>query len=125
MSNFQLVIILFTVALNAAAQLILKYGVQMISEANDGEIYSFSISSIFQVLFNTYVMLGLIIYVVGAGFWIWVLSKVDISLAYPFISLGFILTLVVGVAFFKEPLSSAKIFGTLLIISGCFVITRS
>lgn len=69
--------------------------------------------------------MGMLIYVFSAGLWIWVLTKVDISLAYPFISFSFIVTLGFGVTLFQEPLTTMKILGTAVIIVGCFILTKS
>ena len=125
MSNFQLLIILSTVFLNAIAQLLLKLGAEKIAENNNGKIYEFSLSSFLTVALNPSILLGMFIYIFSAGVWIWILSKVDISLAYPFVSISFILTLIVGVAYFNEPLTIAKLSGTLLIIGGCFLVSRA
>jgi drug/metabolite transporter (DMT)-like permease len=56
--------------------------------------------------------------------WIWVLTKVELSLAYPFISLSLIVTLGVGVTLFQEPLTTMKLPGTAVIVVGCIILTK-
>ena len=125
MSPFHLTIVIFTVFLSASAQLLLKFGAEKISITNNGVIYGNSIASITNVLLNPYIIFGMFIYILSAGIWIWVLSKVAISLAYPFVSISFVLTLFAGAAFFNEPMTYTKVVGTCLIIVGCYVITRT
>lgn len=71
------------------------------------------------------VLLGLTTFALSACLWLLVLARVDVSLAYPFVGLGFIVTMVLAVLILKEPLSIARIAGTLLIVVGVVVISRS
>ncbi len=74
--------ILFTVMTNAAAQLLLKYGMMSFSTASysaDTLIYR-----IFQIVFNPWVFAGLTMFVISMASHMYVLSKVDLSFAYPF-----------------------------------------
>jgi multidrug transporter EmrE-like cation transporter len=47
-----------------------------------------------------------------------------LSVAYPLMSLGYILTLVIGVLVFKEPISMSRILGVVVIIIGVILISR-
>lgn len=125
LSLFHLAIILGTVFLTACAQLLLKLGANSLTANNSGEVYGNSLLSAISVLFNPYVAAGMVIYVSSAAIWLWVLSKVDISLAYPFVSLSFVITLIFGVTVFNEPVNSSKLIGTLLIVVGCALVARS
>jgi drug/metabolite transporter (DMT)-like permease len=64
-------------------------------------------------------------YVLGAGLWLLVLSKVDVSLAYPFVGLGFIMTMLLGWLFLHEGVGVERIIGTLLIAGGVVLVSRS
>ncbi|MCA8888916.1 MAG: EamA family transporter, partial [Parvularculaceae bacterium] len=68
---------------------------------------------------------ALVIYGVSIVLWLWVLSQADLSLAYPFVSLGFVVTMVFAAGFLGEHVSMLRIFGTLLIVAGCIVVARS
>jgi len=57
--------------------------------------------------------------------WLWVLSKVDLSIAYPFVGISFIFTLIFGVMFLNESANTYKIIGTLMITAGCFFVAKS
>lgn len=115
-------VIILCVILSTGAQLILKAGANRINENLQDAT---GIWSIFWTLLNMPIIIGMCIYVISAVTWIWILTKVDISIAYPFISLGFIMTLLFGWLIFGESLSTQKILGTVLIVVGCIFITRA
>lgn len=114
--------IIFCVFLSTGAQLILKAGANRINENLENATGAWSI---FWTIVNMPIIIGMCIYVISAVTWIWILTKVDISIAYPFISLGFIMTLFFGWWVFDESLTTPKIVGTILIMVGCIFITRS
>jgi drug/metabolite transporter (DMT)-like permease len=125
MNTSILVTIIFTVSMSALAQVLLKVGALRIPTEHLTGLNIESVLAMFSVLFSKYIFMGMLIYVFSAGLWIWVLTKVDISLAYPFISFSFIVTLGFGVTLFQEPLTTMKILGTAVIIVGCFILTKS
>jgi hypothetical protein len=81
MTKFQLCIILLTVSVSACAQLLLKLGMKEIDTANG--ILSNGITSLLHVIFSPLVFSGLTIYGLSTLAWLWILSKVDLSIAYP------------------------------------------
>ena len=54
-----------------------------------------------------------------------VLSKVEVSFAYPFLSVGYVVAAVVGYYFFGEALSVIRIVGIVIICIGVYLISRS
>jgi hypothetical protein len=76
-----IVFILFTVLTNAAAQLMLKQG--MISLGPVSFTADTMIARIFQILFNPWVFAGLATFVISMASHLYVLSKVELSFAYP------------------------------------------
>ena len=70
-------------------------------------------------------MLGLSCYVVSLGLWLMVLARAEVSLAYPLLSIGYVLTAVVGYFFLGESVGLARVAGLLLICCGIAVISRS
>ena len=83
-----IVFILFTVLTNAAAQLMLKQG--MISLGPVSFTADTMIARIFQILFNPWVFAGLATFVISMASHLYVLSKVELSFAYPFLSLAYV-----------------------------------
>jgi multidrug transporter EmrE-like cation transporter len=74
---------------------------------------------------SPFIWIGLGIYTASVLCWIWVLSKTDVSVAYPFVGLGFVLTAIMGAVFLHENVSPLRIAGTLLVIFGCVLIAKS
>lgn len=125
MTPSYLALILLTVLLSALAQVLLKIGASSVNADGLTGLNLHSLNVFLKLLLDWHIALGFAIYVLSAAMWIWVLTKVDISLAYPFVSLSFLITLGFGVLLFNEPLTLMKSLGTALIIAGCLMITRS
>lgn len=114
--------ILFTVFTNAAAQLMLKAGM-----TNMGSI-SFTADTavlrIVQIVFSPWVFAGLCTFVISMASHLFVLSKVDISFAYPFLSLAYVAVAIFAWLVFKEDLGAFKIAGIALICLGTVFIAQ-
>jgi len=115
--------ILFTVMTNAAAQLLLKQGMLSL-----GAI-SFSadtiIQRVFQIAFNPWVFAGLVTFAISMASHLYVLSKVDLSFAYPFLSLAYVAVAILAWLLFKENLGAMKIAGIAFICVGTVLIAQS
>jgi drug/metabolite transporter (DMT)-like permease len=121
--NIALVYILIAVVGSAAGQLLLKKGMSTMGPL------TISASQIFDILWrigtNPYVVIGLFIYVCGTVFWLAALSRVDLSFAYPFASLSYIVMIVGGWQLFGERVDAWRVFGSLAIMAGVLLISRS
>ncbi len=53
------------------------------------------------------------------------MTKFDLSFAYPFMSLEFVLVLILSVMLFREPITVHKVVGMLFIVSGIFITSKS
>ena len=82
-------------------------------------------STLFRIGTSPYVVIGLVIYITGTVFWLAALSRVDLSYAYPFASLSYILMLIASWQIFDENISVLRLVGTLIIGFGVFLISRS
>jgi multidrug transporter EmrE-like cation transporter len=115
--------ILFTVLTNAAAQIMLKQGMMSLGPL------SFTsdtiVQRVFQIIFNPWVFIGLTTFVISMASHLFVLSKVDLSFAYPFLSLAYVVVAVVAWLVFKEDLGAYKIMGIMLICAGTILIAQS
>jgi drug/metabolite transporter (DMT)-like permease len=74
---------------------------------------------------NPYVILGLAIYVSGTVFWLVALSRVELSYAYPFASLSYVVMLAASWLLFHENISLVRLLGTLVVGVGVLLISRS
>jgi drug/metabolite transporter (DMT)-like permease len=123
MSVLTLALILATVTASACAQLALKLGmksqpVAMAVSAGGRDLF-------LAVASSPLVWAGLTIYGVSIAVWLWILSKVDLSLAYPFVGVSFIVVMLFGVFLLHETVTPLRMLGTVLIAAGCMLVARS
>lgn len=116
-------LILLTVTLSACAQLALKLGV---AKPNmETAMQTGIIDALIAASMSPLIWVGLIIYGLSVAMWLWVLSKVDLSVAYPFVGLSFLITMAFGAFILNENVTPIRIFGTILIASGCLLVGKS
>lgn len=114
--------ILFTVFTNAAAQIMLKYGMLSI-----GDLSSLSdniLLKVFQIVFTPFVFLGLCTFVISMASHLYVLSKVELSFAYPFLSLAYVAVAVYAYFGFQEDLNVLRVIGIAFICVGTLFIAH-
>ncbi len=116
-------IILLSVLLNCAAQLCMKKGMISVGEITDG--ISGFIAMIPSMAANLYLWLSAGCYIISILLWLVVLSKVDVSYAYPFLSIGYVLSAVVGYLAFNETITPIRVIGIVVICFGVILISRS
>lgn len=121
--NRYIPLILTGVLLNAAAQITLKLGMKAIGE------FDFTIGNIIPIAFkastNLFIALGIGCYVISVIVWLMVLSRVEVTYAYPILSVGYIVTAVAGTLFLGEAMTPVRWAGIVVICAGVFLITRS
>ncbi|HET7317575.1 MAG TPA: SMR family transporter, partial [Nitrospirota bacterium] len=78
-----------------------------------------------QVAGNVFILGGLTCYVVSVAVWLLVLPRVEVSYAYPLLSVGYIVNAVAGYYLFQENLSLTRITGILIICVGVYFVTKS
>lgn len=116
-------LILFGVLLNAGAQLMLKAGMNQIGH------FEFTFANAFpiglKIMANLPIISGLFMYVVSVGVWLLVLSRVEVSYAYPMLSIGYIVNALLAYYLFGEPLTSMRMIGVMIIVFGVYLVARS
>lgn len=118
-----LLLILLGVLLNAAAQLFLKEGMRRIGQFEF--VWANLIPIGLQVATNGFVLGGMVCYLISVAVWLLVLSRVEVSFAYPMLSIGYIVNAVAGYYLFEENLSISRITGILIIVAGVYLTSRS
>ncbi len=111
------------VLLNAAAQLLLKAGTNAVGH------FEFSAQNIVPVgvklAFEPHIAGGVACYVVSLVVWIMGLSRVPVSVAYPMLSIGYVVNAVAAWMLFGESLTAQKLTGIGFIVVGVFLVARS
>lgn len=115
---------LVSVALSSLAQLAFKYGMTR-PEVQIAVASESWVSRLVAALSNPAVLGGFALYGLSAVLWLLVLSKLDVSVAYPFVALGFVVTLLCGAVLFGEQVTALRIAGTVLICAGVILVGRS
>jgi multidrug transporter EmrE-like cation transporter len=123
MNPISLFCILAGVALNATAQLLLKAGTNAIGH------FDFTVANIipigFRIATQPPIIGGLACYVLSVVVWIVGLSRVDVSIAYPMLSLGYVVNAFAAWYLFGEVLSAQRLVGIGVILVGVFLVARS
>jgi len=121
--NVTIFLVLFCMVLNTVAQLLLKEA--MIHIGGFSFTWQNLIPISLKIVMSPYIIAGLFCYVISVGFWLLVLSRVDVGVAYPLTSIAFILTAIAAYVFLGEPLSITRMLGIVVIIAGIYLITRT
>lgn len=116
-------LILAGVLLNAAAQLLLKAGTNAVGH------FEFHMDNVLPVgmklAFEPHIMGGMVCYAVSLIVWIMALSRVPVSLAYPMLSIGYVINAIIAWHWLGESLGAQKLLGIGFIIVGVYLVARS
>ncbi len=116
-------LILLGVLLNAAAQLLLKAGTNAIGQ------FEFSAANIVpvgvKVALQPHIAGGVLCYVISLVLWIMALSRVQVSIAYPMLSIGYVVNALAAWYLFGEALSAMRLTGIGIIIVGVYIVARN
>jgi drug/metabolite transporter (DMT)-like permease len=121
MSISSLALLIFAVIAAACGQLMLKYGMQ----AATTRAQHTGGSLVFAAAASPWVLGGLAVFAVSAVAWLGALSRVPLSVAYPFNALGYIAILTASIVILHERASLLTWAGSLLVVSGLLVVVLS
>lgn len=123
MSPIAFTLILTGVLLNAAAQLLLKAGTNAVGH------FDFHLDNLvpigMKIAFQPFIMGGMACYAISLVVWIMALSRVPVSMAYPMLSIGYVVNAAVAHYWFGETLAMQKLVGIGFIIIGVVLVARS
>jgi drug/metabolite transporter (DMT)-like permease len=77
-----------------------------------------------RMFIDPYVLSALLIYLLITIIWMWILTEVPLSKAYPFVVLSYIFTPFLAAIFLYESITASYVIGVCLICSGLFIITK-
>ncbi|HRI56477.1 MAG: multidrug resistance protein [Anaerolinea sp.] len=117
-----LLLILLSTVFGVAGQTALKMGVSQPGVAENANGALAIIGLIFK---SPLMMLGLVFYAAGALAWIAVLARLDLSVAYPFLALNFVLVTLSGRFLLGETVPPLRWLGILVIIAGILLVAKS
>lgn len=119
MGNF--FILATSILLAVTGQLMMKKGMMMIGAFSLSQLHT----KIIPMFLNPFVFFGFACFGLSSIFWLVVLSRFEISLVYPIVSLAYILVALASMVFFKESVTLMRWLGILVIVAGVVLISRS
>ena len=123
MTAISFALILTGVLLNAAAQLLLKAGTNAVGH------FEFHVDNILPIglklAFEPHIMGGMACYAVSLVVWIMALSRAPVSVAYPMLSIGYVINAFVAYSWFGEQLAGQKLLGIGFIGIGVWLVAKS
>ena len=123
MSAPSFALILVGVLLNAGAQLLLKAGTNAVGrfEFAAGNIVPMGL----KLALEPHILGGIVCYVVSLVAWVMALSRVEVSVAYPMLSIGYVVNAAAAWYLFGESLGAMRMVGIGFIVCGVFFVARS
>jgi multidrug transporter EmrE-like cation transporter len=123
MNAVSFALVLLGVLLNAAAQLLLKAGTNSIGQ------FAFSLANAMpiglRIAGQPHILAGLLCYVVSVAVWIMALSRVEVSVAYPMLSIGYVVNAAAAYFLFGEAVTFQRLLGIGVIFIGVYIVARS
>lgn len=123
MNALTLSLLMTGVLLNAGAQLLLKAGTNSIGA------FEYSAANIvpigWKLATEPHIVGGLSCYVVSVVVWIMALSRVEVSIAYPLLSVGYVVNAIAAYYLFGEAVTPMRLTGIAVIILGVWIVARS
>lgn len=110
------IIALISIILGSLGQFGLKLGANQIKTGQG------ILTALLSLAFNMNIILSLLCFAASMVIWVFVLRELELSVAYPMVSLGYIITMALAFLFLNEPLRLTKILGAALIVVGVIVI---
>jgi multidrug transporter EmrE-like cation transporter len=123
MKGPQLALVLTGVLLNAVAQLLLKAGAGSLAGVELRASNAMLIAG--RMLFSVPILAGLACYALSVVVWILALSRVEVSVAYPMLSVGYVVNALAAWWLFGENLSGARLAGIGVILLGVWLVART
>ncbi|MFC1517562.1 EamA family transporter [Candidatus Margulisiibacteriota bacterium] len=117
-----MILVLVPVFIGVIGQLFLKKGMLEIGEFS---LRSGLVAQFIKIFLNPSVLVGFFFYFASSILWLIVLSRIELSFAYPLLSVGYILILIASWFFFKENVTLIRWSGVAVICIGVYLISRS
>ncbi len=111
--------ILVSIIFGVSGQLLLKTGMLRAGQAGGALIAEYA-----RALAQPYVWLGLVCFGISMLIWLYVLARLEMSVAFPFLGLNYVLIMIGSRVLFGETIGPAKIVGTACIVLGILLIAR-
>jgi len=113
------IMLFFAIFMAALGQVLLKTGLTQL-----GGLDSLNLAVFFRMVFNPFVFSGIASYGIGFVAYMFALTKLDQSFAYPMFALGYVLVPVFNWVVMHEPFSITRLLGIIIVLVGVILISR-
>jgi len=116
------ILLIFSVLFSSGGQLLMKYGVKSIGGVAFG---GGAAAELIRIFTCPYIVIGLFCMGFSLLLWLTIISKLELSFAYPLVAAGYVLILIFGRLFFSESVGAVRITGMACIMAGVILISRT
>jgi multidrug transporter EmrE-like cation transporter len=114
-------VVLVSVSLNALAQVVLRKAMTGPPLPPASDVIAFGAA----LMGNLWLWAGMACYALSIGLWLMVLSRIEVSAAYPMLSIGYVIAAVLGFVFLGENVGLERMAGIALICAGVLFVART
>ena len=115
------ILLFFNVLLTVMGQILFKHGMNTVGRVNDiRDVFG----KLTQAFLNPYILSGIAIYGFTTLVWLIILSRVKLSIAYPLLSSGYVLSILFSWLLFKESIPKIRIIGAVIICIGVYLVAQ-
>lgn len=115
-----IVTLVISILLGSLAQIFLKKGMLAVGNVGIADL----LKAPERLIVVPWLYFGAGLYAMSLLLWLVVLSKIELSRAYPMVSLGYLVTFIMGALLFRESVSLVKIGGLVLVMAGVALLAR-
>ena len=115
------ILLFFNVLLTVIGQILFKHGMNTVGRVNNIRDV---VGKLTQAFLNPYILSGIAIYGFTTLVWLVILSRVKLSIAYPLLSSGYVLSILFSWLFFKESIPKIRIIGAVIICFGVYLVAQ-
>jgi len=114
------ILLILSIGLAVAGQLSMKAGMNKVGEIKSEDVkHPFEL--IGRVIKSAWAVIGVLLYAISAVFWLVVLSRVNLSVAYPIVAVGYVVVVLYSWLVFKEPVKWFTWIGLAFIVMGVVI----
>ena len=115
-------VLFIAMALAVSGQMFVKQGLNLLSPI---DFSSGLVATYARIFLSPWVLLGSLLYFASVFFWIYALTKVELSYGFPFLALSYVLITLAACLFLGEKISLLRWIGVAVICIGVFLVSRS
>jgi len=119
--RYNIILMIIVTAFLAVCQVMLKLAVQRIGSITN--LREFILIQLWSIIFSKYFFAMIASLAIATIIWLFIISRAQLSLVYPLISMSYVWMMFISWRVFNEPFTINKVIGTLMICLGVIVLS--